>query len=128
MLTIKNFYTKTVSFLYENRGIITILFIILLCFDGNLSIYANTGVGDSLDKGASELLQEVSRVYCGSLWLLLLAIEAIIFLCSKNDKKKSAALVAGGGTIVAFVILKVLSSSGGGAIGSTAEDIAGWVE
>lgn len=127
MLSLKNLYSKLSAFLYKNRGVLTVLFILLLCFDGTLSMHA-TGVGDSLDRGANQLLQEIARVYCGSLAFLILGIEVVIFLISKNDKVKHAAIVAIGGTVIAYIVLKILSSSGGGVIGQTMDEFTEWVE
>ena len=116
------------KFIYEHRSILTIMFILLLCFDSTGMLFADTGVGDAIDHGANELLNEFARVYCGSLAYLFLAIEVVIFLISKNDKAKQGAIVAAVGTVVAYVVLKVLSSSGGGVIGQTMDEVTTWAE
>lgn len=117
---------KVFNWLYTHRSILMLGFIVLLCFDGTNAMYA-TGVGDAINNGANEILQEVARVYCGSLAFLLLAIEVLIFLISKNDKAKQAAAIAAVGTVVAWIVLKVLSSANGGVIGSTIETATDWV-
>ncbi len=118
---------KVKNFVFKHQRLLMLALMIFLCFDGTIAMNA-TPLGDKIDNGANQLLQEVARVYCGSLAFLLLAIEAAIFLISKNDKAKQGALIAGVGTIIAYIILKVLSSAGGGAIGETIDEVTTWVE
>ena len=117
---------KVFNWLYTHRSILMLAFVVLLCFDGTNLMHA-TQVGDAIETGAKGLLDEVARVYCGSLAWLLLAVELAIFLISKNDKAKQAAVISAVGTVVAFIVLKILSSTGGGVIGGTVEEVTDWV-
>ena len=128
MSNLKSLQFRASRFLYEHRGILVMLFILFLCFDGTVSLHATTELGKSIEKGSTNLLQEVEGIFCGSLAYLLFAIEIAVFLISKNDKAKRASVVSAIGTVVAYIVLKVLASSGGGAIGKTMDEMTEWVQ
>ncbi len=87
----------------------------------------NTAVGDAIDTASNNLLSEISRVYCGSLFFLLLGINIVILVFSKNDK----VLAVGKRTIIfilaAYFVLKILGQGNGGIIGSTMDEMQGWL-
>lgn len=89
--------------------------------------YHATAVGDAIDTASTSLLNEISRVYCGSLFFLLLGINIVVLAFSKNDK----VLAVGKRTIIfiiaAYFILKILGNGNGGVIGSTMTEIEGWL-
>ncbi len=128
MSKLKSFQLRASRFLYEHRGIFVMLFILFLCFDGTVSLHAQTDVGEAIDNGATKLVAEVEQVFCGSLAYLILGISLAIFFISKNDKAKQASLMAAIGTVITYIVLKVLASSDGGAIGKTMEEMTEWVQ
>ena len=116
------------SYLFSKyKAVLMLALVVLFCFDGTLAFNA-TSVGDALDNGASQGLQEFARVYCGSVGYLLMAIEGFLFLKSKNDKVKAAALASLVGCFIAYIYLKILSAQGGGAIGTTLDEVTDWVD
>ena len=94
----------------------------------NANSFSATSVGDSLDNGAGQLLQEIARVYCGSVAYLLFAVEILIWLLVKNDKVSGIALKALIGCVIAYIVLKILSAAGGGVIGQTMDEVTDWVQ
>ncbi len=117
----KTFITK--------RNIAEILIIICaysLCI---VTMFATTQttLGGNLETGASNLIQEVEAIYCGSVAWLLLAINVIILAFSKDEKKLGFAKRAIAVIIVAYIVVKILSSGGGGSIGSTVDEMTEWV-
>ena len=128
MSKLKSFQLRASRFLYEHRGIFVMLFILFLCFDGTVSLHATTDVGQAIDNGATNLLQEVEQVYCGSLAFLIFGISLAVFFISKNDKAKHSALMAAIGAVITYIVLKVLASGEGGAIGKTMDEMTEWVQ
>ena len=128
MSKLKSFQLRASRFLYEHRGILVMLFILFLCFDGTVSLHATTDVGKAIDTGATHLVQEVEQVFCGSLAYLIFGISIAVFFISKNDKAKHASLLVAIGTVISYIVIKVLASDGGGAIGKTMDEMTEWVQ
>ena len=113
--------------LIENKTLVLFgVMLIMLLFNANS--FSATSVGDSLDNGAGQLLQEIARVYCGSVAYLLFAVEILIWLLVKNDKVSGIALKALIGCVIAYIVLKILSAAGGGVIGQTMDEVTDWVQ
>ena len=89
--------------------------------------YHATSVGDAIDSASTSLLSEISRVYCGSLFFLLLGVNVVVLAFSKNDKVLAVAKRTIIFIIAAYFILKILGKGSGGVIGSTMTDIEGWL-
>ena len=126
-MTLNLMLFKAKRALIENKSLMVlgIFIFMLIC---NATAFSATGVGDSLDNGAANLLQEVARVYCGSVAYLLFAVEILVWLLVKNDKVSGMALKALIGCVIAYIVLKILSSAGGGVIGQTMDEVTEWVE
>ena len=125
MQSLKTYKLK--NLIYEHREAIMVALTFIICVTATIMFHATeTDVGTAINSGASHLLTEVEKVYCGSLAFLLMAIEIAVFLISKNDKAKQAALVSFIGCLVAFIVIKILASGNGGIIGNTLDTMQGW--
>jgi len=126
-MTLKLMLFRVEQLLYKNRMLLIAGFV-LFAFFLNANPFSATGVGDSLNNGAGQLLNEIARVYCGSVAYLLFAVEILMWLLVKNDKVSGLALKALIGSVIAYIVLKILSSAGGGVIGQTMDEVTDWVQ
>lgn len=126
-MTTKLMLFRIEQILYKNKALI-LAGIILMSFFVNANPFAATGVGDSINNGAAQLLNEIARVYCGSVAYLLFAVEILIWLLVKNDKISGMALKALIGCVIAYIVLKVISAASGGVIGQTLDEVTDWVD
>ena len=126
-MTMKLMLFRAEQLLYKNKALL-LAGIVLITFFMNLNPFAATGVGDSINNGALQLLNEIARVYCGSVAYLLFAIEILVWLLVKNDKVSGMALKALIGCVIAYIVLKVISQASGGVIGQTLDEVTEWVE
>lgn len=87
-----------------------------------------TTLGGNLVNAGNNAIQEIAAVYCGSLCWVLAGIDVIVMAFTKNEKLLTAERIALIAIIVAYIVLKILSSGNGGVIGTTADEITGWLQ
>lgn len=87
-----------------------------------------TTLGGNLVNAGNNVVMEIAAVYCGSLVWVLLGIDIIVMACTKNEKILAASRIALGVLLVAYIVLKILSAGNGGVIGTTADEITGWIQ
>lgn len=75
---------------------------------------------------SSNLLSNLSHLYCDSLCWLLLAIDVILLFFSKNEKLLAFAKWSLVGCLVVYVVFKVMGSDGG-IFAQTADSISTWM-
>ncbi len=75
---------------------------------------------------SSNLLSNLSNLYCKSLCWLLLVIDAVLLVFSKNDKLLAFAKWSLVGCIVVYIVFKMVGTNGG-ILATTADSIADWM-
>ena len=86
-----------------------------------------TAFGRGIDNFFSNLLKEIAAIYCGSLWLVLLAINLVWLGWCKNERvipvlKKSLIII-----IVVYIALRVLTGNSG-ILTNTANTVESWIK
>lgn len=89
--------------------------------------YHATDIGNAIDSVSSNVLDEIARVYCGSLFFLLLGVNIVVLAFSKNDKVLGVAKRTIIFIIAAYFVLKLLQGGSGGKIGTTVDTLTGWI-
>lgn len=83
-------------------------------------------LANNLSTTSSNLLRNLSNLYCNSLCWLLFTIQAVILLFSKNEKAIGLAKWSLVGCLIVFVLFKLIGTDGG-IIGNTADSISEWI-
>lgn len=86
-----------------------------------------TEIGAGIDTAATNFVSEIAAVYCGSLFFLLLVINALTLLLSKNEKVTGVAKKTLIGVIVAYIVLKLAQVGWSGKLGTTVDTMSGWI-
>lgn len=85
---------------------------------------AETELGQGIETGSKKFVNEISAIYCGSIFMLLLIINVFYLALSKNEKGIGIAKKTLIGIVALYVILKL---AGGSKIQNTMDTISGWV-
>ena len=125
---LKNLYLRSKVFVMTHSALFVALLVVGICILQSVMMVADTSLGESVTNVSNNALDELNRVYCGSVFYLVLVLGAAGFLLLKNDKAKAACGIAAIGSIVFFVIIKVAAARSGGAIGKTMEEVTEWAQ
>ena len=82
-----------------------------------------TDIAVRVDRGAWAIVQEIASVYCGSLFLLFLAIDVLVLAFSKNEKAISIAKGSLVAILVCYVVFKLIENN---SIKNSMEVIGNW--
>lgn len=83
-------------------------------------------ISQNIQNTSSNLLTNISNVYCKSVVWLLFLIELCVYAFSKDDKKIALAKKCFIGCLVVYIFFKLIGTDGG-VVGSTADKIAEWM-
>lgn len=120
---------KIKSFLIKAKNKITnALSLWIGCIAAQKTFYAaETDLGKGIETASGKVLNEISSVYCGSIFYLLLGINVIVLAFSKNDKVLGIAKRTLIFIVLAYFVLKMIAGTGGGKVGSTLTTMEGWL-
>ena len=79
-----------------------------------------TELGHAVSKGTWAIVEEIAHVYCGSLFLLFLAIDVLVLAFSKNEKAISIAKGSLVAILVCYVVFRLILN---GTIASTVNQV-----
>lgn len=95
-------------------------------FAQRMILASDLELATNLGTTSSNILSNISHLYCDSLCWLCFTIQAVILIFFKNEKAIALAKFSLVGCLIVYVVLKVMGTDGG-ILARTGDSIADWL-